>query len=85
MFATSFDESNCVLSVAEDMKEECSCLSVLRITDQNNNRMIISCWKMTKEELEEINKTGRIWLSIIGDVMPVTGISGVKPFEITNK
>jgi hypothetical protein len=70
-----------VLGKPADMDhDDCSCLSVLR-TRVNNHRIpvVISCWKLTAEELEEINSTGRIWLMVSGETMPPAVVSGTKP------
>jgi hypothetical protein len=79
MIASSFDESNCILNPPEGMSpEECNVLSVCKgmIGDMP---VVISCWKCTKEELEEINRTGRVWLMIMGETMPPAHIQGIKP------
>lgn len=44
---------------------------------------IVSCWELTKEELEEINKTGKIWLICVGSQPPVS-VEGFKPFGENN-
>ncbi len=43
--------------------------------------MVISCWKLTREELAEVNRTGRIWMMILGTSMPPTRLLGVTPFK----
>lgn len=40
---------------------------------------VISCWKMTREELQTIQKTGRVWLVVLGQTMPPVMILGEKP------
>ncbi len=44
------------LGVSED---QCKTLNTF-----NNGQCIVSCWELTKEELEEINRTGKIFLSV---------------------
>ncbi|HUR65456.1 MAG TPA: hypothetical protein VMZ03_03830 [Chitinophagaceae bacterium] len=41
---------------------------------------IISCWKLSKEDLEQIQHTGVIWLSITGRSMPPVSIFTEIPF-----
>lgn len=80
-YPASFEESNAFLGAPEGMtEEECSALSILRTIDSNDNPVVISCWKLTQDELKEINETGRVWLGIMGHTMPPAYIAGQKPF-----
>jgi hypothetical protein len=56
-------------------EEECGNLPV-----HFDGKDCISCWKLTPEELEEVAKTGVIWLYVMGGQPPVS-ITGIKPFE----
>lgn len=79
-FPASFPESDAFLSAPEGMDEEqCSPLAIARV-DCNGLPTVVSCWKLTAEELAEINRTGRVWLGIAGATMPPAWISGVSPF-----
>jgi hypothetical protein len=72
----SFDESNGVLGKPDNMTdEECSPLSVYR-----DGTYVVSCWKLRKDELEQINKTGRVWLLINGVTMPPARLQIFSPF-----
>jgi hypothetical protein len=80
MISTSFDESKHYLSRPKDMTEEqCDPLSVA-IATMDEQPVVISCWKLTKEELEEFQKTGRIWLIICGNTMPPVALTANNPF-----
>ena len=84
MIPTSFDESNAIIDKPKDMtREQCEPLNIWRgpfmIDNENFAASIISCWKLTKEELAEINRTGRIYLIVIGPGMPPVILSGHKP------
>lgn len=82
MIPTAFDEDNCALGRHPGMTdEECGPLSVFRGNDECGNPVVISCWKPTKEELEEINRTGRIWVIIHGHTMPPIAPCGISPFR----
>jgi len=79
MIPTAFNEENGVLDGPPGMSE-CEPLSVWR-GEQNNQPLVISCWKLTNEELEEINKTGRVWLYVCGQTMPPVSLQIKHPFK----
>lgn len=77
---SSFAESNCVLGPPEGATEQqIASLSVFRGTLKDTTPIVVSCWKVTQAELEEINRTGRLWLLVIGHTMPPAIVSGTKP------
>jgi len=41
---------------------------------------LISCWQLSPEELIEVQKTGKVYLSITGAGMPPVCIYGISPF-----
>jgi hypothetical protein len=80
MFPTDFDESNAVLGKPEDMTdEECTPLCVLRAKFAGGEPFVLSCWKLTQEELDEINKSGKVWLMVFGTGMPPVALTSIKP------
>lgn len=84
MVATAFDEENAVFEKPPDMMaDECDALSVWRgaIGSHDGPQVVISCWKPTKEELEEINRTGRVWVIVLGQSMPPICPTGTNPFK----
>lgn len=84
MVPSNFPQSNDCLSPPEGVDlDDCSVLSVWRGT-VDRQPVVISCWKPTKEELDEINKTGRIWLWIWGTTMPPAALTGSDPFGGVN-
>lgn len=56
--------------------EGCNDLPAHKAEDQ-----IISCWKLTKEELEQINKTGIVWFSVMGQTQPPIWLGIETPFK----
>jgi hypothetical protein len=79
----SFDESNAVLGKPSDMThDQCEALSILRVQYEDGTPVVYSCWKLTPAELEEINRTGRVWLGIVGVTMPPAFIAGEKPLVV---
>jgi len=69
MKPATFEQSNLTM-VAED------CLD---LPVYHDNLQSISCWKPNEDELAEINRTGIVWLSVIGRHPPVM-LSGNSPF-----
>lgn len=81
MKPVDFPESNLTLIKPDNMTdEECSSLKVWR-----GEGMFVSCWEPTSEELAEINKTGKIWLSVWGDTTPPIAAMGINPFLPTKE
>ena len=84
MIATSFPESNHVFDKPSDMsRDECDALSVFvgQTSDNPPQDVVISCWKPTAEELEEINRTGRVWCWHYGSGLQPHCITGTNPFK----
>ncbi len=79
MEAASFDEVNVILDKPPSMSaDECDPLGVCR-TMWGDMPVVISCFKPTKDELEEINRTGRVWLTVVGVTMAPVILTGHKP------
>lgn len=85
MIPTSFPESNHVFDKPSDMsRDHCDALSVWvgQVDDgEFQSDVIISCWKPTAEELEEINRTGRVWCWHYGSGLQPHCITGTNPFK----
>lgn len=82
MIATAFDEENGIASKPPSMgADECAALSIFSGFNTDGVPVVISCWKITKEELEEFNRTGRIWLIVCGKSMPPVALTAVNPFK----
>jgi hypothetical protein len=72
MIPTNFDHSNAILTPPDGMDEdECGSLFVFSGNDDDGLHWDISCWKLTADELRDINETGRIWLHVVGRHPPV--------------
>ena len=83
MVPTSFAQSNTTLDRPPGMKEEdCAPLSVFIGESPEQKPVTISCWKLTKEDLELIVKTGRVWLWVHGHGMPAVTLDCRNPFEL---
>ena len=90
MIPSSFPESNGYFDKPKGMtRDQCDALATFAYADQETGiPVVISCWKPTKEELEEINHTGRIWVYHFGLGLQPHAVSGHNPFtpikEVSN-
>jgi len=80
MVPTAFDEENCVFNAPPNM-DNCDALSTWKGNTKEGDPVVISWWKPTKEEMEEIKKTGRIWVIVYGVGMPPIAPVGINPFK----
>ncbi len=81
MQASAFDEENAVLDPPPGVSmDEVYALSVFRGLTEDGKPVVISCWKPTREEWEEMKATGRVWLILHGHTMQPAAVSGHYPF-----
>lgn len=59
--------------------EQCTPLPV-HIHENNEFPGIISCWKLSEEDLQRINETGVVWLNVVGRTMPPVLLFTENPF-----
>lgn len=70
MFPTDFDQSNKVFDKPQSMtRDECEAVNCFVGKDVAGQDVILTCWKPTREELEEINRTGRVWCYHYGNYL----------------
>ncbi len=56
-------------------------LPVHRGTTTDNKPVIVSCWELSDEELEELARTKKLWLLIYGNGMSPVSIQTESPFQ----
>jgi len=49
---------------------------VENIPAHNDGTQIITCWRLSDEEMQEVMRTGVVWLSVAGQSMNTLRISG---------
>jgi len=82
MEASGFHESNHVLGPPEGATEEqVHSLACFVGVDEGDYNVVVSCWRPTQEEINEIQRTGRIWLTVMGNSMPPVRMQAFKPFK----
>lgn len=81
MEACGFPQENLVLHPPSGMTaDECAVLSAFAGQDSAGWPVVITCWKLTAEELAEVQRTGRVWLGVLGQTMPPVWLVGTNPF-----
>lgn len=81
MIPVDFKESNFTFGKPEGWTDEqCLPLTVWKGNCDDGTPDIISCWSFSKEDLEEIHRTGRIWLRIVGTGLPPVSLQTETPF-----
>lgn len=81
MMPAAFSEENGVLDAPLGEEDRCDSLSVWRGMTDGAQPIVVSCWKPTVEEMEEIKRTGRVWIMIWGTTMPPICPLGTSPFS----
>ena len=80
--STDFEEANFTFSKPESMTdEECLPLRVFKGKDSLGTPVIISKWSLSREDIDEINKTGCVYLTICSNGMPPVSIQTETPFR----
>lgn len=84
MSPTGFNDETGVLDapvqrVGEGGADEVMPLSVCQTKTEAGTPVVVSCWRPTQDELNEIARTGRVWLAIMGATMPPVQVEGFRP------
>lgn len=67
----AFPEANLIFYPPSGMEDD-----VLPLHVKRGDSCLISCWKLSAEELSEIQATGVVWLSVLGWGLPPVMVSG---------
>lgn len=70
MKAIVTEHTNSVLMAPENQKDEVADLPIARVQFQDGTRAVESCWELSKEEIEEVKRTGRVYFVCMGDTHP---------------
>lgn len=84
MIPVSFDRANGVLDKPASLsRDECEPLNVfMGFMLPELYPVTISCWKFTAEELEQVKKTGRIYLTMMSHSVPPVALSTEMPENV---
>ena len=80
----SFPEQNNILGKPADMTDEqCSSLPVHHYMEPTSGfPAIISCWKLSPDELEEVQRTGVVWVNTLGKTLAPFSLFTKNPFKV---
>lgn len=79
MEAVPFKDQDGELGIGKNDPDRVHSLPCKTVDLGDGYKGIVSCWRLTKPELEEVNRTGVVWLTACGGMYP-TKIDGIKPF-----
>lgn len=49
-------------------------------SDGTKTRVVISCWELSPEDMEEVKRTGKIYMSVAGQAVPPIALMVKSPF-----
>ncbi|MEH6725188.1 MAG: hypothetical protein V7703_03450 [Hyphomicrobiales bacterium] len=79
--SVGFEGANFVFQAPENMTpEQCADLPTFVSDGQ-----IISCWRLSPEEIATVTKTGVLWLSITGMAMPPVALAATGLININGR
>lgn len=73
-----FKQANANLVGGEAHPDVCD-LPVCR-AESDVGPLVISCWRLTKPEIAEIERTGLLWVTVVGHTTPPIAIHVSSPF-----
>ena len=79
MKTIEFEEQNHTFHKPKEMTDE-ECVSLPCCVLEHPYPQTISCWELTKEEIEQIVKTGKLWVSVFSVPPPPIAILTETPF-----
>ena len=72
MIACGFDEANVSLGPPDGLSEdEVHTVRAFRGVDEAGHTCVVTCWRATPEEIQQIARTGRVWMVSLSGMMPV--------------
>ena len=80
--AVDFQGSNCQLKAPLGLITERR-TPVADIPAHNDKRQIITCWRLTEDELKEVVRTGAVWMSVKGQIMNTAYVSGIALVQVS--
>ncbi len=80
MIPCGFTEENGIADTPDGVSPEDVAPLSIYVGHDGEDPVVISCWKITADEWDEIAKNKRIWLVVKGLRMPPMKLEGLSPF-----
>ncbi len=64
------EHTNSILKAPPGQENEVMDLPITRLNFDDGTRGVESCWKLSKEELDEVMRTGKVYFTCMGDTHP---------------
>lgn len=80
MIPIDFEQSKIKIKSRKIIQGEIIEVPVFYNNPSDESNTYITCWKASFEELQEIKKTGKIWLKVHGKFMDNTELLAFNPF-----
>lgn len=75
------EHTNSVLKAPEGQEDSVIDLPITRLCFEDGTHAVESCWQLSKKELEEVQKTGKIYFTCMGDTHPPVLLSSKSQLE----
>lgn len=63
--------------------EQCGSLRVYKGVDRSLDwPVVVSCWQLSPEELEQVQQTGKIYIRMYTEIIPPIGVDTVNPVGV---
>ncbi|MCB1516095.1 MAG: hypothetical protein KDJ19_00545 [Hyphomicrobiaceae bacterium] len=79
--AVGFEGASSIFRAPPGMAQD-ECYDLQAFSD---GQQVISCWRLTAEELQEVQRTGVVWLSITGRTLSPVFVSGTALITIDGR
>jgi hypothetical protein len=82
MIPISFPEANTIMRRPNGLEpDQCYDIPAYKGPDGAGCPVVMTLWKFSKEDLEEILRTGELWVAVAGHSMPPIWMSTEYPWE----
>lgn len=85
MHPKNFPQSNAKLDTPVGISPDMVPPICAHICEVNGMVAMTTCWKLSPEDLAELQRTGEIWLWVLGNRHPPVTLSTKNPFSAVNE
>ena len=89
MESANFDQSNIILGppdgLTEDDVKTIHAFKGVRNLGDHKSTVHVVCYKPSREDMVRMERTGRLWVQVLGDNYPPISMSSMNPFEEPDK